>query len=173
MRYWRSFLIMVPFSLEGCGSRDCLQVDDDDADGFIIARVLEELQKRSTGKPFDELRWEKLCAESLLLRGTIIGEVEEDRVQCFGVNTIHVPRYVNVLRFVLRRYETATNEHPGTVGLAQQPQRRFQFRELTPPISGCAETFNKRGPRRGMNTCGQSSRRLRRRKDQHNDIIVF
>src|SRR6266545_92905 len=130
-------------------SWNSVQIEGHNADWFVVARALKELQKRPTRYSFDELRREKLSAESLFLSSAFIVEVEEDRVEHVGVDTSHIPRHVDVAWFTLRRDEAAAHEHPSAAGVAQQAQRLSQFRQLVPPMRRRAKTLDKRWPRRG------------------------
>jgi hypothetical protein len=127
-------IFSLPF-VEHRRLRECLQVNDHNADGLIIACVLKESEKRPTTQSFYQLRRKELGSESLFLCGTLSVEVKEDGIQAFGVDPVHVPRYVNVVRFALGGHETAAYEDVLTAGVSEQAQRRLQFHQLISPVT--------------------------------------
>ena len=128
---------------ENCLSRNRRQIDRHDADGFIVACILKEPEKRSTRDAFNDLRREKLSAESTFLGSALILEIKEDRVQGVSIDAGHVPGRVDIAWFALCRNEAATHENAWTASIAQQAQGCLELRQLLPSMNGRAEAFHK------------------------------
>ncbi|MEO6493315.1 MAG: hypothetical protein ABIP99_10830 [Ilumatobacteraceae bacterium] len=88
----------------------------------------------------DDVR-EQLASEARLLRGSLIRQVEQDRVQRIEVDVIGIPTGVEVTRFVLGGDEAAVQPDSAAACGCEQLDRFGETVKETPAAFGPSESL--------------------------------
>ena len=99
----------------------------------------------------DDVR-EHLAAEASLLRGAVVGKIQQHRVKRIEIDLVGVPTGIEVTRLVLGRDEAAVQPDLATAGLGKQLDRFSETIEQTSAPLRPPEPLDHLVPRRDMHT---------------------